>query len=144
MLGGKSNESVLRMLEKVPIFSGLTDRQLGRLARDAKVAPFEAGATVVKQGDKGVGLYLVLEGRVEARRKGRKLAALGPGQFFGEMALFDDQPRSADVIATEATRCLVLSKWEFWGFAMGEPKMLRSMLEELAHRLGETNRALAE
>lgn len=144
VLRGEENESVVRMLEKVPIFSQLNDRQLRRLVRDSMERTFPEGTMVVKQGDKGVGFYLLLDGHVDVRRKGRRLASLGPGHFFGEMALFDEEPRSADVIATETTRCLVLSKWEFWGFAMGQPGMLRGMLKEMAHRLGETNRALTE
>ena len=132
------------MLQKVPIFSGLTDRQLRGLAKDSAERKFAEGATVVRQGEKGVGFFLLLEGRVDVRRRGRKLASLGPGQFFGEMALFNEAPRSADVIAVEPTRCLVLTKWQFWGFAMGEPKMLRGMLEEIAFRLNATNAALSE
>ncbi len=132
------------MLENVPIFSGLTDRQLRRLARDTMERSFPEGATIVKQGEKGIGFYLLLDGRVEVRRKGRRLATLGPGHFFGEMALFAEEARSADVVATQPTRCLVLSRWEFWGVAMEEPRMLRGMLQEIAHRLSDTNRALTE
>ena len=132
------------MLENVPIFSSLTDRQLRNLAKDAVERTYAEGDTVVKQGDKGVGFYLLLDGKVEVRRKTRRLASLGPGDFFGEMALFDQEPRSADVVASQPTRCLVLSKWEFWGFAMGEPKMLRGMIEEMARRLNATNKALSE
>jgi CRP/FNR family transcriptional regulator, cyclic AMP receptor protein len=144
ILRAKVNEGTLRMLEKVPIFSMLSERQLRGLAKDALERSYAEGAEVVKQGDKGVAFYLLLDGRVEVRRKGRRLATLGPGHFFGEMALFDNEPRTADVIATAPTRCLVLSKWEFWGFAMSEPRMLRGMLEEMARRLGATDRALSE
>ena len=132
------------MLENVPIFSTLSGRQLRGIAHDAVERTYPEGATVVKQGEKGVGFYLLLQGRVDVRRKGRKLATLGPGHFFGEMALFDDERRSADVVATEPTRCLVVSKWEFWGFAMGQPRMLRGMLEEMARRLHATDQALSE
>lgn len=138
------NDDVLRMLEKVPIFSGLTERQLRRLARDSLERTYPEGTAVVNQGEKGIGFYLLLDGRVEVRRKNRRLATLGPGHFFGEMALFDDEIRSADVVATETTRCLVLSRWEFWGFAMGQPGMLRGMLQEMARRLRSTNQALSE
>ena len=140
----KVDANTLRMLQSVPIFSGLNDRQLRSLTRDSQGRAFTDGETVVKQGDKGLGFYLLLEGRVEVRRKGRRLATLGPGEFFGEMALFDEQPRSADVVALQPTRCLVLTKWEFWGFAMNQPRMLRGMLAEMARRLAETNRALSE
>lgn len=144
MFETRADEDTLRKLQSVPIFSGLNDRQLRHLTRDSKGHAFSEGETVVKQGDKGLGFYLLLDGRVEVRRKGRRLATLGPGEFFGEMALFDDQPRSADVIALQPTRCLVLAKWEFWGFAMNQPRMLRGMLAEMARRLAETNRALSE
>ena len=140
----KADATTLRMLQGVPIFSGLSDRQLRHLAKDSMGREFHEGDVVVKQGEKGLGFYLILDGRVEVRRKGRRLATLGPGHFFGEMALFDDEPRSADVVAIQPTRCLVLSKWEFWGFAMGQPRMLRGMLGEMARRLGNTDRALSE
>ncbi len=139
----KIDGATLKMLQNVPIFSGLSERQLRHLAKDSMGREFKVGDTVVKQGEKGLGFYLLLDGHVEVRRKGRKLATLGPGHFFGEMALFDDQPRSADVIAIEPTRCLVLSKWEFWGVAMGEPRMLRGMLGEMARRLSNTDQALS-
>lgn len=105
---------------------------------------YPAGTSVVKQDESGIGFYLILEGHADVRRRNRRLATLGAGDFFGEMALFGDEPRSADVVATEPTRCLVLSRWEFWGFAMGQPGMLRRMLQETARRLSETNRALSE
>lgn len=139
----KIDGATLKMLQNVPIFSGLNERQLRHLAKDSMGREFKVGDTVVKQGEKGLGFYLLLDGHVEVRRKGRKLATLGPGHFFGEMALFDDQPRSADVVAVEPTRCLVLSKWEFWGVAMGEPRMLRGMLGEMARRLSNTDQALS-
>ena len=132
------------MLQGVPMFSGIPERQLRHLARDAKTLEFADGKTLVQQGEKGVGFYLILDGRADVRRKGRRLASLGPGDFFGEMALFDDEPRTADVVATQATRCLVLSRWEFWGFAMTQPTMLRSMLREMARRLSNTDRAFSE
>jgi CRP/FNR family transcriptional regulator, cyclic AMP receptor protein len=140
----KADSTTLRMLQSVPIFSGLSDRQLRHLAKDSAGKEFRAGDMVVKQGDKGLAFYLILDGQVEVQRKGKRLATLGAGHFFGEMALFDDQVRSADVIATQATRCLVLSKWEFWGFAMGQPRMLRGMLGEMARRLSSTDSAFSE
>jgi len=132
------------MLERVPIFASLTERQINRLASGLLEKDISEGTTVVKQGEKGIGFYLILDGAVEVKRKGRKLASLGPGDFFGEMALFENQARNADVVAVKPTKCGVLSTWEFWGYAMSQPKMLRGMLAEMAHRLSETNRALTE
>jgi CRP/FNR family transcriptional regulator, cyclic AMP receptor protein len=144
ILQARGDAETVRLIQRVPIFAGLTPRQAASMARDGKERTYPEGAVVVKEGDEGVGFYLILEGKVEVRRRSRRLATLGPGQFFGEMALFVNQPRSADVVAVAPTRCLVLSRWEFWGFAMGEPKVLRTMVEEIARRLGETNKSLSE
>ena len=132
------------MLGEVPLFSSLSDRQLRSLLKTAKERVYPAGTTIVKQGDSGIGLYLIANGEVDVRRKSRKLATLGQGKFFGETALFSDEPRSADVVAKSPTRCFVLSRWEFWAFADGNPKILRGMLEEMVHRLRETDQALPE
>jgi CRP/FNR family transcriptional regulator, cyclic AMP receptor protein len=135
---------VAAMLAQAPIFSALTDRQLKSLAKSAKVVSFPANARVVKQGEPGIGFYLILNGEAEVRSGDRTLARLGPGQFFGEMTLLDEQPRSADVIAVRPSECAVLSRWEFWGFAKGEPEVLQGVMREMARRLRETNRTLSE
>jgi CRP/FNR family transcriptional regulator, cyclic AMP receptor protein len=140
----KSTPDVASLLGQAPIFAALTERQLKSLAKTAKVVAFPANARVVKQGEPGIGFYLILTGRAEVRQGARTLAQLGPGQFFGEMTLLDEQPRSADVIAVEPAECAVLSRWEFWGFAKGEPEVMQGVLREMARRLRETNRALSE
>ncbi len=140
----KSMDELARSFAKIPLFSGLSDRQLRGLVRSAADRSYPQGATIVKQGEPGIGLYLIVEGKVDVRRRSRKLASLGRGHFFGETALFGEAPRTADVIATEPTRCLVLSRWEFWGFAMGRPEILRSILEEMVRRLAETDQALPD
>src|ERR1700693_2871601 len=99
----------LTMLASVPLFSGLTKSQLRYLAESAKERTYSSGDAIVRQGEKGIGFYLVLAGKAEVERGGKSVAVLGPGQFFGEMALVDDQPRTADVRASGPVRCLVLS-----------------------------------
>lgn len=133
-----------KQLKKVSILGALSQSQLTTLAKWADVIGFETGETVVKQGDKGDGLFLILEGSAEVRRGNRVLARLGTGQFFGEMSLFDNQPRSADVVATDAAKLAVLSKWEFWGYAASEPTVVLRILEEMSLRLRAANKALAE
>jgi CRP/FNR family transcriptional regulator, cyclic AMP receptor protein len=135
---------VAALLAQAPIFASLTDRQLKSLAKTAKVVAFPAQGRVVKQGEPGIGMYLLLTGAAEVRQGTRVLAKLGPGQFFGEMTLLDEQPRSADVVAVQPSECAVLSRWEFWGFAKTEPEVLQGVLKEMAHRLRETDRALSE
>jgi len=135
---------IAERLGHVSILSSLTQRQLKKLADWVKLVAYSEGETIVKRGEAGIGLFLILDGGAEVRRGGRKLARLGVGQFFGEMTLFDDLPRSADVVATQPSKVAVLSKWEFWGFAEDEPKVLRGVLEEMTRRLRETNQALSE
>ena len=131
-------------LGQAPIFASLTDRQLRSLAKSVKVVAFPANARIVKQGEPGIAFYLLLRGDAEVRQGTRALGRLGPGQFFGEMTLLDEQPRSADVVAVQATECAVLSRWEFWGFAKGEPEVLQALGREMARRLRAADRALSE
>ncbi len=144
VFASKANPAAMRMLEKVPIFSNLSDRERRSLSRVAVAKSYDAGSEIVKQGEKGVGFFLLTGGAAAVRRNGRLLKRLGPGDFFGEMALFDETPRSAGVFAIEPTDCLVFSRWDFWALAMDKPAVLRGMIEELARRLGETDRALSD
>ena len=132
------------MLGSVPLFSGLSKTQLRTLADSAKEREFRAGDTIVRQGEQGIGFYLILGGQASVERGGRSVVSLGPGQFFGEMALLDEQPRTADVRATGSVRCLVLSPWEFWSAVGDEPEVLRKLLKETVRRLRSGKPALSE
>jgi CRP-like cAMP-binding protein len=127
--------SAQAMLGSVPLFSSLSKSQLRTMATTAKERNYRAGDLIVKQGDKGIGFYLILAGQAQVGRGGKQVAALGPGQYFGEMALLDEQPRTADVRATGAVRCLVLSPWEFWAAVGNEPEVLRTLLKETVRRI---------
>ena len=130
-------------LKKVAILGALPKSQLRSLAKSVNVVDIEKDETVVKQGDKGNGLYLILEGSADVRRDGHTLARLDEGQFFGEMSLFDNQPRSADVVMLSPSKLAVLQKWEFWGFAASRPQVVLSVLEEMSRRLRDADKALA-
>ena len=121
-----------------PLFAGLSERQIKRIAKFAKVRDIPPETFVVKHGEKGIGFYLILDGQVQVRRGGKALARLGAGDFFGELALFDDRTRSADVVTVEPTRVVVSSRWEFWGFAQQNPTVLRTILATMAQRLQES------
>ena len=136
-------KAIVAGLRKSALLAGLTERQLKRLAMSAKVREIPKESLVVKRGDSGIGFYVVLDGHVQARKGGTVLARLGPGDFFGELALFDKRPRSADVVTLETTTVAVLSRWEFWGFAGDEPAILRTILQEMARRLDQTGRVPA-
>ena len=134
-MAGSAHPDLVTMLGSVPLFSSLTTRQRKSIADSGKERNYPAGASIVKLGEKGVGFYLVLEGKANVRKENRSIATLGAGQFFGEMALFDEQPRTADVVAESPTRCLVLSSWEFWGALSKEPEVLRALMQEMVRRL---------
>jgi CRP/FNR family transcriptional regulator, cyclic AMP receptor protein len=136
-------KAIVAGLRKSALLAGLSDRQLKRLAHYAKVRDIPTDSLVVKRGEKGVGFFVVLDGHVQVRKGSTVIARLGPGDFFGELALFDNRARSADVVTVEPTTVVVLSRWEFWGFASDRPEILRTILQEMARRLQQTERVPA-
>jgi CRP/FNR family transcriptional regulator len=100
---------------------------------------YAAGEEIVTQGEGGIGLYVIVSGRAEAvhaRDDGEKVTVntFGPTDFFGELAVLNDEPRTASVIATQATECLVLTRWEFLGKLKADSEMAVVILTELARR----------
>ena len=132
--------AIVAGLKKSALLGNLKDRELKRLAALGKVRYIAADSVIVKKGEKGIGFYVILDGSVQVRKGSTKIARLGPGDFFGELALFDDRPRSADVMTVEPTTVVVLSRWEFWGWASERPDILRTILQAMAGRLEETGR----
>jgi CRP-like cAMP-binding protein len=127
------------------LFGQFSEKELEAVLRTAKQRTFEAGSTIVHEGDAGgVGFYLITNGQVEVRKGKKALAKLGAGEFFGEMALIDEAPRSADVVALEKTSCLMLTRWDLRGLIGAHPDIAIKMMMELARRLRMTNQALSE
>ncbi len=133
-----------KLLASVPLFSGLGKVPLRTLAESAQEKRYKPDETIVRQGEKGIGFYLILDGQAQVEKAGRPVATLGPGQFFGEMALVDEQPRSADVRAKGPVRCLVLSPWEFWSAVGDDAELLRTLLKETVRRLRPGPAGLSE
>lgn len=127
-----SNEG---FLAKVPLFASCTPEEIERIASAAQENAFDAGQLIITQGTPGQAFYLVLSGRVEILRDGRSLGAYGPGDFFGEMSLLDNAPRSATIRAIEDTRCLMLSSWDFKSVLEEHPSIAVKLLEVLSRRL---------
>jgi CRP/FNR family cyclic AMP-dependent transcriptional regulator len=138
------NDAVVDMLEKSPLWSGIGKQDFKEIVKLAKQSKFESGDFIVRKGEEGAGFYLVLDGAVEIRSDGNTLSRLGPGQFFGEMSVVDAQPRSADVVAVEPSRVLVLSAWSFKSLVSERPRIAVKMLQEFVRRLRNTDRALSE
>ena len=140
----ESEESLARLIKKVSLFSRLSPKQLKSLAKSGAERKFDAGHIIVKEGETGVGFYLLLDGRVEVRKSRKVLTTLSSGDFFGEMGLIDDQPRSADVIAVTPTTTFCINPWTFTGAVKGNPEIAMGMMKVLVGRLRETNKALSE
>lgn len=132
------------VLASVPLFSSLKKSQIRTMATTAKERLYKEGTKIVDQGEKGIGFYLILSGHARVERAGTPVAVLGPGQYFGEMALLDDQPRTADVRAAGPVRCLVLSPWEFWAAVGNEPEVLRTLLKETVKRMRSSPTSISE
>ncbi len=139
-----SDKYVAEMLRSVPLFSGLKPKQIKTIIGSGKQTNYVTGTHIVKEGDDGVGFYLIVDGDVEVRRKGKLLSKLGKGDFFGEMSLIDRQPRSADVIATTPVTCFGLTSWIFSGIVRTEPDIAMNLMRELVRRLRGTNKVLTE
>jgi CRP/FNR family transcriptional regulator, cyclic AMP receptor protein len=122
-------------LRRVPLFAGLDRKELELLAKLAKEQRYEPGATIVKTGAGGHGLYIIKEGNVSVVRDGQKVASMGPGQFFGEISVLDGGPRTADVKADTDTVCLTLISWEIKPLLMDNAAISYKMLLEMVKRL---------
>jgi CRP/FNR family transcriptional regulator, cyclic AMP receptor protein len=113
-------------LKAVPLFSHLSDEEANRLAAFATETSAAEGQILMKQGDYAVELIAIEEGTADIIQDGKKVASLGPGDLIGEMALFNREPRNADVIATSPMRLLKLTHWE-----------IRRMSDETVERIRE-------
>lgn len=142
----KLSPQVVKMLAEVPIFAGLKSKQVKSVANAfARERSYNPGDIIEKEGGFGVAFYLITNGSVEVRKGERLVSKLGRGQFFGEMALIDKQPRSATVLAAQAgTKCLVMPVYSFKAVIEKDPTVAMGVMKELARRLRETTNALAE
>lgn len=128
----KHNE---QFLKEVSLFRTLDRRQLERLANSITERTYTAGESIVKENDAANALYLIVEGQVRVHKGGTDLNTLGAGDYFGEMALLDEFPRSASVTADEQTRCLLLPRWDFIATLRSEPEIALAMLPILSERI---------
>ena len=133
-------------LKQTGLFSKCSDKDLDGVIATAKHRSFDAGATMVREGDRGArGFYLILSGAAEVRKGGHAIHQMGPGDFFGEMALLlEDTPRTADVVALEPTTTLVMTQWEFKALLKNHPEMSTAIMLELAERLRHTDQAFTD
>jgi CRP/FNR family cyclic AMP-dependent transcriptional regulator len=129
-------------LETVPLFSGCSSEVLDQLAAVAAEFEFSADAPIVQQGQIGNGLYIVVSGSVRIVAGSDELTRLGPGDFFGELSVIDQKPRTATVYADGETVCLALASWDLVEVLKHEPRLAMNMLEELVSRLRQADTQL--
>jgi CRP-like cAMP-binding protein len=105
-------------LELVPLFAGLSGRQLKKLAESARERTLEPGTSIVQEGSmSGVGFFVVAEGEAVVTVGGQEVLTLGPGDHFGELAAISERERAATVTARTRVRCLEIPFWDFRRFA---------------------------
>lgn len=121
----------------VPLFSGLSDRELRTLAQRAEQVSIAAGTTIVTEGEAGTEFFVLLSGAAKITKRGRTAGALGPGGSFGELALLTGAPRAATVATTEPSEVMVLERRDFIALLDDFPKMTRKMLTALANWVAE-------
>jgi len=135
-----SVEQKKQVLSKVPLFHGLKDRQIQRLADRMVERNYSAGDVIVKQGQGGEGFYIIISGKGEAVREksdGEKVVVnqFGASDYFGELALLDeDGVRTASITVIEPTTCLVLTRWDFLATLRQDADMAVEILQEIAKR----------
>ena len=135
-------------LKRVSMFEDLDQKSLEAIANAAVEQSYQPGQEVVRQGDTGVGAFIIRSGKVEVvqTRDGKetKLATLGPGEVFGEMALLDEFPRSATVRAVEPTTALGIQRWHFRGILESHPQIALALLPMLTRRVRNAEHMLPE
>jgi len=129
------------ILKHIDLFSGLEKKDLQVLAASCQERKYSAGTTLLKQGDTGVGLYIITSGKVRITqavhpdKAEEELRIEGSGGVLGEMALLDDLPRSATVTAIEDVTALILPVWDFRATIQSHPDIALKLLAVLSRRL---------
>jgi len=131
-------------LSKIWLFSTSSSKDLRTIRRALEEVTVPAERVLCEQGTIGREFFLIVKGEASVRRNGRKVATLGPGQYFGELALLDRRPRSATVASETEMNLLVLGQRQFNGVLDAVPALARKMLAAMATRLRDADeRAMA-
>ena len=126
-------------LSRAPLFEALSRRELVQLARITEDLELPPGKVLCKEGDRGREFFVLVEGAADVERGGKKIATLGPGDFFGEIALISKTPRNATIKTTSPVRALVITDRAFRQLLDHSPKIQIGVLTALAERLAPTS-----
>jgi CRP-like cAMP-binding protein len=124
----------LAAVRDVPLFRDLEEKDLEVLARQMHERRFPEGSEVTTEGATGAGFFVIAEGNADVSIAGEHRATLGPGDYFGEIALIDDGVRSASIMAATDLLCYGLTPWEFRPFVEEHPQVAWALLQTLARR----------
>jgi CRP/FNR family transcriptional regulator, cyclic AMP receptor protein len=127
------------LLRQVPLFAALSNRDLKKLAKPFKERMFPAGETIAAEGKSGVGFFVIGEGTVDYSIGGEHKGSGGPGEYFGEVALVDDGPRTATVTAATDVTAYGLTSWEFRPLVEENAAIAWELLVAMAKRLRAAN-----
>ncbi len=122
-------------LGRVPLFSGIKPKELKKLEKRMTERSFNEGDEITREGESGIGFFVIQEGNATVSVAGDIVRTLGPGDHFGEIALIDSGPRSATIVAGTDLTCRGMSAWEFRPFVEEHPEVAWALLETLVGRL---------
>lgn len=128
-----------QLLDRVDLFTGLGGVPLAAIADRAVEVEFPSGRPIARQGEVGTGFFLIVSGSAQVTRDGSEIATLGPGDFFGELSLLDQQPRIATVTAVGRTVCLAIASWDFERLLEEQPRVAIGLLRGVARRLRDVS-----
>jgi CRP-like cAMP-binding protein len=122
-------------LQRIPLFAEVPAKDLRAVAEALSVRAFSAGATIASQGTRGIGFFMIETGEADVVVDGGAVRRLGPGDYFGEIALLTEGTRTASVTAVTDLSCLVLDAWHFRPLLRGNPELSWALLQALAKQV---------
>ncbi len=125
------------LLRRVPLFADLDKKELEGIANSLKERTFRAGETITSEGESAVGFFVIQDGDAKVTVGGQERGRLGPGDYFGEIALIAQTGRTATVTADTDVRCLGMTFWEFRPLGEENGKIAWKMLQSLARKMSE-------
>ncbi|HUH14753.1 MAG TPA: cyclic nucleotide-binding domain-containing protein [Gaiellaceae bacterium] len=126
-------------IARVPLFAGLEQRDLDRIADSFKERTYAAGETIAREGHGGAGFFVIAEGTAKVSVQGEERSTLGPGDYFGEIALLDEGARTATVTAETDMTTYAMTFWEFRPIVETDARIAWKLVQALAHRLREVD-----
>jgi CRP-like cAMP-binding protein len=133
----------VELLQKIPLFAGLDARELEKLGASFKERTFEAGNTVASEGESGAGFFVIESGEAVVLVGGEEVRRLGPGDYFGDIALIDMGARTASIRAESDLHCYGLTFWDFRPLVESDARIAWPLLQAMAKRLREAEAAEA-